>query len=242
MDNSDLGEELLFKLKEDLNESWEQLKHLRDTIKRGSLGLEEYKTSKLELESRINDLSNRIYYINKAMRQIPDRDERILQEAQMLKNEYQIELINEKMSHLKIYLTISVYETWIIEINFIEPKVPIFKIPPDLHKLIGDPYETILSLKTWQGRPDQHLIIIIREIEQKLLNRELTKSIPELEIERGRVMVQAKSLEEKKAFEEAMNFYNYAADISGRIGNHAIAMVCRMKAKRMAEAIENKKF
>jgi len=230
--------ELLSHLEADLNEAWEQLKQLKQARNRGQVGLEQYKNSKLELERRIDDLSKRIYYINKARKQIPDKEERILQEAQLLMNEYQVDLIDDQISHMRIYLTISVHETYVIEVNFSNPKVPLFKIPADLPKLIGNPYETIESLKTWQGRPDQHLINILREIEQKLLNLELAKSLPELELERGRVMAQAKKLEDEKAYNQAMVFYNYAADISERLGNHAIAMVCRMKAKKMEEAIK----
>jgi hypothetical protein len=236
--NSETCGELLSQLEEELNEFWEQLKQLKEDLNQGTVGLEKYKDSKQEIEGRIDDLSKRIYYINKARSQIPDKEEKILQEAQLIMNEYQVDLIDEKISHMRIFLTISVHVTWVIEINFSDPKVPLLKIPADLPRLIGNPYETITSLKNWRGTPDQHLINVLHEIEEKLLNLELAKSLPELELERGRVMAQAKNLESENSFKQAITFYNYAADISERIGDHGIAMVCRMKSKNLEEDLK----
>ncbi|MHA1276443.1 MAG: hypothetical protein ACTSQI_03930 [Candidatus Helarchaeota archaeon] len=238
IENSDSCEELLTQLEAELNDAWELLKQKKAALKQGTIGVEEFKRFKQEIEGRIDDLSKRIYYINKAKSKIPDRDEWILQEAQLLMNEYQVEVKEDNISYIRIYLSISVHETWIIELNFTNPKVPLFKIPAELPILIGNPYETIESLKNWHAGPNQHLITIIREIEEKLLNLELKKSLPELELERGRVMDQAKRLEAQKAYEQAMTFYNYAADISDRIGNQAIAMVCRMKSKKLQEQLQ----
>ncbi len=239
--DSTSGEELLTQLEKELDQAWEELKQLKEAVKQGQIGVEPFKQSKLEIEARIDDLSKRIYYINKAIRKIPDKEEWITQEANLLMNEYQVDIINNEIAHLRIYLTISVHETWVIEVNFSDPKVPLFKIPADLPQLIGNPYETIKSLREWRGKPEEHLINIIREIEQTLLNLELTKSLPELELERGRVMAQAKKMEDEKSYQRATYFYNYAADISERIGNQAIAMVCRMKAKKLTEEMEREK-
>ncbi len=237
-ENSEACEELLSQLEEELNEAWEDLKRKKAALKQGDVSLEDFKASKQEIEARIDDLSKRIYYLNKAREQIPDKDEWILREAQLLMNEYQVEIVEDNISYIRVYLTVSVHETWIIEVNFTDPRVPLFKIPAELPALIGNPYETITSLKDWHARPDQHLVNIIREIEEKLLNLELKKSLPELELERGRVMDQAKRLESQNAYEQAMTFYNYAAEISERIGNQAIAMVCRMKSKKLEEEIQ----
>ncbi len=239
---SDSCEELLSQLDSELNKSWEQLKELKDALKHGAIGLEQFNEAKSELETRIEDLSERIKYIHKAQQKIPTTEERILQEAQLLMNEYQVDIVNDRIYHLQIYLTVSVEQTWIIEINFKDPKVPLLKIPSDLPLMIGNPYETIKSLQKWQGSRNEHLINIVREIESKLLNLEFAKSMPELELERGRIMSQAKEMEAENEYSRAMVFYNYAADISERLGNQAIAVMCRLKAKKMLERIQKKRF
>ncbi|NVM53539.1 MAG: hypothetical protein HWN66_07520 [Candidatus Helarchaeota archaeon] len=239
--NSEVSEDILAQLDGELNESREELKNLRETFNQGVLGLEKFNETKLEIETRIDDLSNRIHYIKKAKEKIPTTEERLLQEAELLMNEYQIDYIDNNIYHMRIYLTVSVNQTWIIEVNFSDPKVPLFKIPTDLPLVIGNPYETIKSLKRWRGSHNEHLISIIREIEHELLNHELAKSLPELELERGRVMAQARKLEEENEYSRAMVFYNYAADISERIGNQAIAIMCQLKAKKMLELLQENK-
>ncbi|MDD1778911.1 MAG: hypothetical protein LUQ65_12170 [Candidatus Helarchaeota archaeon] len=238
-DESILNAELVDQLEKELNETWEELKTLKMQLKNGQVKLEQYQGQKEELEKRIDDLSKRIYYINKAVQRMPSNEERIQQEAELLMNEYQVDYIDNQISHLLVFLTVSANKTWVIEINFSNYKVPLFKIPSDLPSLIGNIYETVESLVDWKGKPNQHLVTIIREIEQKLLDLELSKSLPELELERGRLMDQAKKLENTGQYENARAFYNYAADISERLGNQAIAMVCRLKAQKMLEKIED---
>ena len=240
-DDSSLNGELLTQLEKELNETWEQLKTLKNQVKDGQIKLEEYQGQKSELEKRIDDLSQRIFYINKARQRMPTSEERIQQEAEALMNEYQVEYVDNEISHLRIFLTASAQQTWIIEINFSDPKVPLFKIPSDLPLLIGNIYETIDSLKKWKANPNQRLVNIIREIEQKLLDMELSKSLPELELERGRIMAQAKRFEDDQQYETARTLYDYAADISERLGNQSIAMVCRLKAQKMLEEIKEER-
>lgn len=239
-ENSNSDGEILTQLEKELTEVWDQLKILKNQLKIGQIKLEEYQEQKSELEQRIDDFSQRIFYINKAKQQVPTIDERIQQEAEALMNEYQVEYIDNEISHLRIFLTISAQQTWVVEINFSDPRVPLFKIPSDMPALIGNLYETIDSLKKWKGDPSQRLVNIIREIEQKLLDLELSKSLPELELERGRIMAQAKRLEDEEQYESAGVFYTYAADISERLGNQSIAMVCRLKAQKMLD-IEKEK-
>lgn len=240
----DSCEDLLVQLDSELNESWDQLKILRETLNRGEIGLEKYNTLKMEIQSRIDELSKRIQYIKKAKEYIPSQEipqeEWIIKEAELLMNEYQVELIRNQIFHLRIYITVSAHQTWIIEINFRDPKVPLLKIPSELPLLIGDLYESLETLKNWIGPPRQHIIDIIREIENSLLDLELRKSMPELELERGRVMAKAKELERTNENSRAMVFYNYAADISERIGDQAIAIVCRLKAKKILENMQQK--
>lgn len=231
------SEEFLSQLEADLDECFERLKQIREAFNQGKIGLETYTQQKTELEAGIDEISKRIYYIQKAKQKIPTKEEKIAQELGLLRNAYQVELISGNPTHLRVYLTVSVQQTWVIEINFSDPKVPLLKIPSDLPLIIGNPYDTIDSLKTWTGKPTEHLVHIIQEIEEKLLNLELSKSLPELELERGRVMEQARKLEEKKRFKEAITFYNYAADISERIGNQSIAIMCRLKAKKLLEEL-----
>jgi cell division septum initiation protein DivIVA len=237
-DDSDVNGELLTQLEKELNEAWDQLKTLKNQLKDGEISLEQYQEQKPDLEGRIDDLSQRIFYINKARQQVPTNEERIQQEAEAFMNEYQVEYVDNEVSHLRIFLTVSAKQTWVIEINFSDPKVPLFKIPSDMPSLIGNIYETIDALKKWKGSPNQRLVNIIREIEQKLLDLEYSKSLPELELERGRLMAQAKKLENDQQYESARIFYTYAADISEKLGNQAIAMTCRLKAQKMSEKIE----
>ncbi|NVM31025.1 MAG: hypothetical protein HWN65_19445 [Candidatus Helarchaeota archaeon] len=241
MENSEDKWDILSKLDRELNDSWNELKRIREAYQQGELGLERYTREKKEIETRINELSQRIQYICKARDQLPTTEERIIKEAELLMNEFQVELINESIYHIRIYLTVSVRHTWVIEVNFSDPKVPLFKIPTELPLVIGDPYKELKTLKNWRGASNQHLVSIIRELEQKILNQELAKSLPELELERGRVMSQAKELEEDGEYSRAMVFYNYAADISERIGNEAIAIMCRLKAKKMLSMVREKK-
>lgn len=240
-DDSNSFGEILTELEKELNETWDQLKILKIRLKNGQIKLEDYQGQKSELEKRIDDLSQRIFYISKAKQQMPTNEERIQQESEALMNEYQVEYIDNEISHLRIFITPSAQQTWIIEINFNDPKVPLFKIPSDLPLLLGNIYETIDSLKNWKANPNQRIVNIIREIEQKLLDLELSKSLPELELERGRIMAQAKKLEDEQQYETAKVLYDYAADISERLGNQSIAMVCRLKAQKMVENIKEEK-
>ncbi len=235
--NTELTSELLSQLESELTEAWEQLKQIKEGVKGGTVGLEEFISVKMELETRIDDLTRRIYYINKAKSKVPEKEERITHEAELIMNEYPTELIDNSIYQMQVFLTVSVHRTWVVEINFSNPKVPLFKIPSELPKMIGNIYETVDSLRTWTGHPNEHLVDIIREIEQKLLDLELVKSLPELELERGRVMDQAKKLVSKGELDKAVVFYNHAADISERIGDQAIAVVCRLKAQKLIEEL-----
>lgn len=237
-DESIANADLVEQLEKELNETWEQLKTLKMQLKIGQVKLEQYQGQKAEFEERIDDLSKRLYYINKAVQKMPSNEERIQQEAEALMNEYQVEYIENQLSHLRVFLTVSANKTWVLEVNFSNPKTPLFKIPSELPSMIGNIYETVQTLINWKAKPNQRLVNIIREIEQKLLDLELSKSLPELELERGRLMAQAKRLEDSNQYESARAFYNYAADISERLGNQAIAMVCRLKAQKMYEKNE----
>ncbi|MHA1131381.1 MAG: hypothetical protein ACTSQQ_11310, partial [Candidatus Helarchaeota archaeon] len=66
IENSDSCEELLTQLEAELNDAWELLKQKKAALKQGTIGVEEFKRFKQEIEGRIDDLSKRIYYINKA--------------------------------------------------------------------------------------------------------------------------------------------------------------------------------
>jgi septal ring factor EnvC (AmiA/AmiB activator) len=72
-DESISNADLVEQLEKELNELWEQLKTLKTQLKEGVVKLEQYQGQKAAFETRIDDLSKRIYYINKAVQKCPHK-------------------------------------------------------------------------------------------------------------------------------------------------------------------------
>jgi len=71
---------------------------------------------------------------------------------------------------IKVYMTITIAKTFIIGINFSDyPKYPIIALPKQLKNILGDPYESLSTLKKWNVKKPPHIIDVLHETENKLL-------------------------------------------------------------------------
>ena len=72
-------------------------------------------------------------------------------------------------AEITVYMTITIAKTFIIDINFAEyPKRPIINLPDQLKNILGDPYDSLASLKKWNAKKPFHIIDILHELERKL--------------------------------------------------------------------------
>ena len=66
-------------------------------------------------------------------------------------------------------MTITVAKTFIIGISFVEyPEKPIITLPEQLINILGDPNESLSSLKKWNVKKPLHVVDILHELEEKL--------------------------------------------------------------------------
>ncbi len=90
-------------------------------------------------------------------------------ELGLIQQEYAYDQIGKNMAEINIYITITLTKTFIIRLDFSDyPKKPTISIPDELKKIIGDPYQSIETLKNWNIKAPFHIVEILHEIEKKL--------------------------------------------------------------------------
>lgn len=98
-----------------------------------------------------------------------DADIQIATEAALIQQEYAMDYINNSVGIVEVYLTITVEQTFIIQINFLNyPQRPELILNEGLASMFGDINEKLKILKNWKEKSPSHIVEIIRELESKL--------------------------------------------------------------------------
>ncbi|MHA1291137.1 MAG: hypothetical protein ACTSQJ_00545 [Promethearchaeota archaeon] len=99
------------------------------------------------------------------------RDEILWEEAQLVNNEYVAEFVEGMISHLKIFLSISLTHHYEILIDFTNyPLKPKIEISEGLQEELGKSLNELLYfLGNWDTKIPPHIIEIIRELEAVLM-------------------------------------------------------------------------
>lgn len=94
----------------------------------------------------------------------PDTDLLLAEELTLLMNEFQAEIVEEVISRVRVYLSISEEHNFIIGIDYSNfPEKPLLTYQDELKAIINpDELETI---KNW--KEGMHVVEIFRELEQK---------------------------------------------------------------------------
>ncbi|MBD3353467.1 MAG: hypothetical protein GF364_18435 [Candidatus Lokiarchaeota archaeon] len=96
-------------------------------------------------------------------------DVKLATEAVLIQQEYAMDYIENSLSKVEIYLTITIEQTFIIKIDFEDyPERPKLDLPQGLQKMVGDINEYLEILKKWNKDNPPHVVEIIRELESKL--------------------------------------------------------------------------
>jgi len=91
-------------------------------------------------------------------------------ELGLIQQYYAYDQKGDNPAEINVYMTITIAKTFIIGINFTEyPKRPIITMPESLKNALGNPYESLITLKKWNVKKPPHIIDILHEIENKLL-------------------------------------------------------------------------
>jgi len=90
-------------------------------------------------------------------------------EAALIQQEYAMDYIGDSAGKVEIYLTITIEQTFIIQIDFSDyPKRPKVELQEGLKTVLGNINNTIDVLKNWNEKKPGHVVQIIRELEGKL--------------------------------------------------------------------------
>ena len=97
-----------------------------------------------------------------------DTDSMLANELSFLMNEFQVEMVEESISRVRIYITASVELNFIIGIDFtLYPKKPLLTVQEELKQIL-DP-EDLSSMKDWK-EGSSHIVDIVRQLEGELVS------------------------------------------------------------------------
>ena len=90
-------------------------------------------------------------------------------ELGLIQQYYSFDQKGSNSADINVYLTITIAKTFIIGINFFNyPEKPIISLPEQVKSILGDPYNSLDTLKKWNVKKPLHIIDILHEIENKL--------------------------------------------------------------------------
>lgn len=91
-------------------------------------------------------------------------------ELSLIQQEYAYDQIGTKEAEINVYITITLTNTFIIQIDFTNyPERPIVTFPNEVRRILGDPYKILNILKEWKSKQPSHIVDILHELEKKLL-------------------------------------------------------------------------
>ncbi|NHI91441.1 MAG: hypothetical protein EAX96_02990 [Candidatus Lokiarchaeota archaeon] len=98
-----------------------------------------------------------------------DTDTLLANELTYLMNEFQVDIVDEVISRVRIYISVSVELNFIIGIDYtLYPKKPLLTVQEELKQIL-DP-ETLDSVKNWKEDGSSHVVDIVRELESNLVS------------------------------------------------------------------------
>ncbi|TFF89594.1 MAG: hypothetical protein EU549_00090 [Promethearchaeota archaeon] len=99
-------------------------------------------------------------------------------QTQELMNEFQVELVNDTISRVKIYLDVSLTEHYVIGIDFsaYPTERPLISVQEAIKEKIGDPETTLNTLKNWDSSNPPSILDIVRELGTILYEISMYKS------------------------------------------------------------------
>lgn len=152
-------------------------------------------------------------------------------EIELIIQKYQVEV---EKSIMTIFLPLSKNRTEKIYLSFKDKSHPILKLSKNLLYL-GDPHDYLNTLKEWKQEKPVHLVEIIQELEQYLLNILGTESKLDFDLEKERLHVlnRARKFLSEKKLAIASYLYDYVADLSKRMGENGIADAYRNKVHKL---------
>lgn len=154
---------------------------------------------------------------------------------ELLLKEYQVDV---EESVITIYINLSVNRTEKVYLSIKDPTHPILKLHKNLLYL-GDPFDYLESLKSWKSGNPVHFVEIIREFESyflKILDINEKTSF-DVDQERKHILERARKYLEEKEFGKASYLYDYAAELSARLGEDKVAEAYRKKVHKLQKHI-----
>ncbi|MFX1269739.1 MAG: hypothetical protein ACFFAK_17400, partial [Promethearchaeota archaeon] len=90
-------------------------------------------------------------------------------ELGLIQQEYAYDQKSQFIGDINIYLTVTLAKTFLIQLNFQNyPERPSITVPDEIHRLLGDPYHSLATLRNWDVKKPLHVVEILRELENKL--------------------------------------------------------------------------
>ena len=90
-------------------------------------------------------------------------------ELGLIQQYYTFDKIGNNPADIRVYITITLSQTFIIGVNFENyPSDPIITFPDPLKNILGSPYDALDSLKKWNAKKPTHIIDVLHELEEKL--------------------------------------------------------------------------
>lgn len=149
---------------------------------------------------------------------------------ELLLEHYQIEAEGFLIT---IYLNVSKNKTEKVYLSIKDKEHPILKLHKNLLYL-GDPFVYLESLKMWKKGNPVHFVEIIAEFENYLLEiLGLAKSNLDLKKERAHILKRAREYLVKNELGKASYLYDYAAELSVKLGEDKIADAYRKKIHKL---------
>ncbi|MHA1413975.1 MAG: hypothetical protein ACTSO4_15325 [Promethearchaeota archaeon] len=92
-------------------------------------------------------------------------------ELGLLQQEYALDEIGQEKGVVKVYLTITLTKTFLIEIDFTKyPERPLLKFPVELQNFLKMSPDDLDVLKSWNKSDPPHVVDILRELETRLFS------------------------------------------------------------------------
>ncbi|MHA1264577.1 MAG: hypothetical protein ACTSRS_05000 [Candidatus Helarchaeota archaeon] len=188
---------------------------LKAQLQNREITLEEFKKKKEAFENQLREILEQISKYKEKGTVETKKDALIADEAHRLMYEFQTEF-PDKMSVAKVYISVSLDDHFIIEIDFSNyPQPPSLTFPSMLQKLFEVPIESKLSiLQKWNPQIPPHITEIFYEIERLLIHIFRSEIIEEMDVDKQRIN---KVLQRRKYLESAqyeLELKNYKNAIS----------------------------
>ena len=154
-------------LKQKVKEIIGEVNSLKTQLEKREINLEEFRAKKEFLENELRGLLQQISKFKEEGPKEIKRDAFIAEEANKLMYDFQTEF-SEYISKPKVYLSVSIVDHFIFEVDFTNyPEKPILIPPPFVEKLFEEPFDTKISILTnWSPQNPPHITEIFYEIER----------------------------------------------------------------------------